>query len=239
MKIGAIIFSRFSSKRLPGKALIEISGRSLLGRVIDRTREIQGIDKIIVATSSEPEDDQIEDFVRKENIDVYRGSLNDVVSRTYETCLKYNLERFIRICGDRPFFSPYLITDLLKISLQEDFDIITTTFPRTYPPGLTCEIIKTELLTKNLDAIIEKEDKEHLTSFFYKNPEKFNIKNVSPKNQINLERINLCVDNDKDLERAIWISDQMIQNNDNCYNIEEIIALAREWEENFSRLGKD
>ena len=77
------------------------------------------------------------------------------------------------------------------------------------------------------------------TSFFYKNPEKFNIKNVSPKNKINFERINLCVDNDKDLERAIWISDQMIQNNDNCYNIEEIIALAREWEENFSRLGKD
>ena len=74
---------------------------------------------------------------------------------------------------------------------------------------------------------------------FYKNPEKFNIKNVSPKNQINFERINLCVDNDKDLERAIWISDQMIQTNDNCYNIEEIIALAREWEENFSRLGKD
>ena len=58
-------------------------------------------------------------------------------------------------------------------------------------------------------------------------------------NKINFERINLCVDNDKDLERAIWISDQMIQNNDNCYNIEEIIALAREWEENFSRLGKD
>ena len=51
MKIGAIIFSRFSSERLPGKALIDISGRSLLGRVIDRTREIQGIDKIIVATS--------------------------------------------------------------------------------------------------------------------------------------------------------------------------------------------
>ena len=211
MKIGAIIFSRFSSERLPGKALIDISGRSLLGRVIDRTREIQGIDKIIVATSSEPEDDQIEDFVRKENIDVYRGSLNDVVSRTYETCLKYNLERFIRICGDRAFFSPYLKTDLLK----------------------------TELLTKNLYAIIEIEDKEHLTSFFYKNPEKFNIKNVSPKNKINFERINLCVDNDKDLERAIWISDQMIQNNDNCYNIEEIIALAREWEENFSRLRKD
>lgn len=239
MKIGAIIFSRFSSKRLPGKALIDISGRSLLGRVIDRTREIQGIDKIIVATSSEPEDDQIEDFVRKENIDLYRGSLDDVVRRAYETCLKYGLDRFIRICGDRPFFSPKLVTDLIKLCLKEDFDIVTTTFPRTYPPGLTCEILKTELLAENLDLIIEKDDKEHLTSFFYKNPKKFYIKNVSPKNQINFNKINLCVDNDKDLERARWISDQMIQNSDNCYNIEEIIALAREWEEYFPTLNKD
>lgn len=234
MKIGAIIFSRFSSERLPGKALIDISGRSLLGRVIDRTREIRGIDKIIVATSSEPEDDRIEEFVKKENIDVYRGSLDDVVRRALETCLKYNLDRFIRICGDRPFFSPELITDLIKLSLKEDFDIVTTTFPRTYPPGLTCEILKTELLTKNLSLITEKEDKEHLTSFFYKNPEKFYINNVFPENQINFDGINLCVDNDKDLERARWISDQMIQNNDNCYNIKEIIALAREWEEYLS-----
>ena len=239
MKIGAIIFSRFSSERLPGKALIDISGRSLLGRVIDRTKKIQGIDKIIIATSSEPEDDQIEDFVKKENIDVYRGSLDDVVRRAHETCLKYSLDRFIRICGDRPFFSPKLVTDLIKLSLKEDFDIVTTTFPRTYPPGLTCEILKTELLTKNLNLITEEEDKEHLTSFFYKNPEKFDINNVSPKNQINFDGINLCVDNDKDLERARWISDQMIQNNDNCYNIEEIIALAREWEEYFPTLNKD
>ena len=146
-------------------------------------------DKIIVATSSEPEDDQIENFVKKENIDLYRGSLDDVVRRAYETCLKYGLDRFIRICGDRPFFSPKLATDLIKLSLKEDFDIVTTTFPRTYPPGLTCEILKTELLTENLDLIIEEDDKEHLTSFFYKNPEKFYIKNASPKNQINFNKV--------------------------------------------------
>ena len=201
MKIGAIIFSRFSSKRLPGKALIDISGRSLLGRVIDRTREIQGIDKIIVATSSEPEDDQIEDFVRKENIDVYRGSLNDVVSRTYETCLKYNLERFIRICGDRPFFSPNLVSEIIEYGNDKDFDVITTTFPRTYPPGLTCEIIKTRTLINNINLIKNKDDKEHVTSYFYKHSDKFSIKNIYPSESFNLSRINLCVDTKKDLER--------------------------------------
>ena len=154
------------------------------------------------------------------------GSLKDVASRALDSCLKFNLDKFIRICGDRPFFSPKLISDLIELSNNSNFEIITTTFPRTYPPGLTCEILKTELLAENLDLIIEKDDKEHLTSFFYKNSEKFHIKNASPKNQIHFDGINLCVDNDKDLERARWISDQMIQNNDNCYNNKEIIKSS-------------
>lgn len=41
MKVGAIIFSRMSSKRLPGKAMIDISGKTLLQRVIERTKKIQ------------------------------------------------------------------------------------------------------------------------------------------------------------------------------------------------------
>ena len=68
MSIGAIIFSRYASERLPGKALLDISGRCLLGRVIDRTKFIEGIDHIIVATSSNEEDDVIASFVKKEEI---------------------------------------------------------------------------------------------------------------------------------------------------------------------------
>ena len=68
MKVGAIIFSRFNSHRLPGKALLDISGRPLLGRVIDRTKDIQGVDKIIIATSTHSLDDQIESFAKKEKL---------------------------------------------------------------------------------------------------------------------------------------------------------------------------
>ena len=60
---------------MPGKALLDISGRCLLGRVIDRTKEIKGIKKIIVATSKHKSDDQIEAFVQKEGVDIFRGSL--------------------------------------------------------------------------------------------------------------------------------------------------------------------
>ena len=74
----------------------------MLGRVIDRTKEIKGIADIIVATSTDKEDDQIVDFAEHENVNVYRG-LKDVANRALDSCLKFNLDKFVRICGDRPF----------------------------------------------------------------------------------------------------------------------------------------
>ena len=62
MKIGAIIFSRVSSSRLPNKAFMSLSGKSLLKRVLERVRHINNIDHICIATSENKEDDKIENF---------------------------------------------------------------------------------------------------------------------------------------------------------------------------------
>ena len=232
---GAIIFSRYSSERLPGKALLDISGRCLLGRVIDRTKEIKGIKKIIVATSKHKSDDQIEAFVQKEGVDIFRGSLNNVAKRALEACDEHKLDRFVRICGDRPFFSPKLISDLIELSNNSNFEIITTTFPRTYPPGFTCEILKTKILKDSINSIKNTDDKEHLTSYFYKHSDKFLIKNVSANEDLNFDGINLCVDTQKDLERAVWIANEIDKEQLSYDNIPNIIELAHEWEKNFQK----
>ena len=147
-----------SSSRLPSKALIEINGRSLLGRVIDITKLIEGVDEIVVATSTKSEDEPIKKFVNNEKITLFRGNLNDVCVRALDVCNKYNFDKFVRICGDRPFFSPKLISDLIELSNNSNFEIITTTFPRTYPPGLTCEILKTMILKDSINLINNTDD---------------------------------------------------------------------------------
>lgn len=234
MKVGAIIFSRFNSHRLPGKALIDISGRSLLGRVIDRTKDIKGIDKIIIATSNHQLDDQIESFAKKEKIEIYRGSLNNVARRALEACLEFKIDKFVRICGDRPIFSPNLISQMIEMSVNSSFDILTTTFPRTYPPGLTCEVLNTEILRNSIQFIKNKEDQEHLTSYFYKNAKNFKIKNIKAPNEINFDGINLCVDTKDDLDRAIWITNEMDKKEQSYDNIADIVDLARKWDSIFS-----
>ena len=139
LRSGLIIFSRFDSSRLPGKALVDISGRPLIGRVLDRCRLVSGFDKLLVATSDRAVDDPIAEFAYKENVALFRGDCNDVLGRAVGACQQYEVDTMVRICGDRPFLDPHLVSELLSIHAHSNFDLVTTMCPRTYPPGLTTE----------------------------------------------------------------------------------------------------
>ena len=231
MAIAALIFSRYSSQRLPGKALMDIYGRCLLGRVIDRTKLIKGIDKIIVATSSDESDDPIIKFLEREDVYIYRGSLDNVFSRALETCEAFNLKKFARICGDRPFFQPDIVSEFINIHKAEDLDVVTNTFPRTCPPGLSAEVISAVSLRSIAKHINKPHYKEHLTSYFYCHSHRFAIKNIPFRGNKDFQGINLCVDNQIDLDRARWIAKEMASRSLAYDNIREIISLAREWKE--------
>ena len=230
MTIGAIIFSRFSSQRLPGKALIDIQGRELLGRVIDRSRHIKNIDEIIVATSSESEDDKIAEYAKKENIQVFRGSLDNVAHRALWASKKHKFDSFVRICGDRPFMDPEIISDLVFMQKNSDLDLITTAFPRTLPPGLTVEIIKTAALERAISSMVDSSEREHITSYFYKNSDEFSIKNIDPISEIDFKDINLCLDTEDDRIRLEWIVSHLDKNGRHHARISDLIDSFRAWE---------
>jgi len=229
MIIGAIIFSRFSSKRLPGKALIDVQGRELLGRVIDKSKSIKNIDKIIIATSLEAEDDVIVEYAKKENIQIFRGSLNNVAHRALSASKKYKLDSFVRICGDRPFMDPEIVTDLVNIQKNLDLDLVTTAFPRTLPPGLTVEIVKTAALERAVPSMVDFLDREHITSYFYKNFKDFSIKNIDPISDLDFKGINLCMDTEDDQIRLEWIA-RHIDKKGFYAKVSDLIHLAKEWE---------
>ena len=229
MKVGAIIFSRMDSKRLPGKALVNIGDKPMLGRVIDRAKCIKGIDKIIVATTFRKIDDEIANFSKENGVDVFRGNVEDVATRAINACNKFHIEKFARICGDRPFFDPKLISILIKMHNNFDVDLVTTMFPRTYPPGLTGEVIKVIALKNAMSYNNDSENREHLTRYFYQNSSKFIIKNYVPDKLLDIENIKLVVDNINDLNKAKWIVFKLGKKNDNCNNIEKVIQLEKQW----------
>ncbi len=219
-----------SSARLPNKALRDNGGRPLLGHVIDRLR-YAAADlncQVIVATSTKPDDDAIADLATAGQAEIYRGSLADVAGRILAAAQEFELDSLVRVSGDSPFISPSIVASAVEISKTEDPDLTTNVFPRTFPRGMSVEVIKTESLRKLLESSLSDDEREHVTKAFYDRPNDFGVINfTSPHGD--LSPINLAVDTADDLEKARWINAKLGHQSETA-TLEKIVELARIFE---------
>ena len=226
MTTGLIIAARYNSSRLPGKVLLPIGARPLLGRVVDRVRRVGGGHPIVIATSDRETDDPIADFARGEDVDVFRGALDDVAGRMLACAREHGFARFARICGDRPFLDPGLIETLLERLVADGLDLATNNAKKTFPTGMTTEVIDTQALALALAKTDDPRDREHVTRYFYSHPDDFRIFNLEAVDD-SWAGLNLAVDTAEDLERTRWMTARI--DTPACAPIEDVVAQARAW----------
>lgn len=226
MTTGLVIFSRMSSKRLPGKALCSIQGRPLLGHVLDRTRQVHGDIRTVIATSKSIKDDAIAAFAMEESVDLFRGYLDDVLQRAIDCASTYGFARIARVCGDRPFLDPTLIERLIATHIEGDLDLATNAIGQTFPPGLTTEIVATRALKRVAEKTRSQSDHEHVTKYIYEHPDQFRIYNLE-SDELSMGQTNLAVDTPADLERAKWIAARL--DPPASASRTEIVSLAYAW----------
>jgi spore coat polysaccharide biosynthesis protein SpsF (cytidylyltransferase family) len=195
-----IVQARMSSKRLPGKVLMKIQGKTLIERVVERVSESKYVTKIIVATSKHNTDIPLRKLCFNKKIECYASSLSNVADRFYEVLEKYGSKSFLRINADSPFIDPQLIDKCLFKFNNTDSDIVTNVFPRTFPKGQSVEIIKSSIFKKNLPKIKKKAHLEHITKFFYENNNNFKINTI--RSNKNYSKFNMCVDTASDIKRT-------------------------------------
>lgn len=187
-----LIQARFSSTRLPGKVLKKIEGKEILYHLLTNLKKSKYIKKIFVLTSNSTEDNKICNFCKKQNINFFRGPLQNTFLRFYLFLKKNNTKNFIRLSADSPLLDYKLLDAMILLSRKKDYDIFTNIFPRTFPKGQSIEIVKTKSFLSIKNKLLTTEEKEHLTKYFYNNPLKFKIYNYS--NYINYSNYNLSVD---------------------------------------------
>jgi spore coat polysaccharide biosynthesis protein SpsF len=185
-----IIQARTSSKRFKNKILYPLYDKPLLHHVIEKIKKSKKV-KIVVSTSKNKEDDKLVSFLINDGIRYYRGSLNNVAKRLYDTAILERENFFLRISGDSPLIDFRIINKIINIfEKNKNFDLITNVFPRTFPSGQSVEIIKTSTLGKNL-KFFSKADKEHVTRYFYRNSSKFKIKNFTNKRNRSIKKLSI------------------------------------------------
>ena len=197
-----IIQARSNSKRFNNKVLYKVYNKPIIWHVISKIKKNKKVKKVIVATSDQKTDDKLIKYLKSIKINYFRGSLNNVAKRLCDAAEKNKANFFMRISADSPLIDPAVIDKALKIfnSQKRKYDIITNVFPRSYPKGQSVEIIKTSMLRNSLNKF-NNDQREHVTSYFYKNNKKYMIKNFL--NIKNKTKIKLSIDTKNDLKEIL------------------------------------
>lgn len=197
MKVVGVILARMASSRLPGKPLIRVAGTEIIQLVLERARLAQGLDEIVIATTDGVEDDEIANWAKAADVRCWRGSSSDVASRLLNAAVAENASYVARINSDSPFLQPGLITQAICEAKKESHDLVTNLLPRTFPYGVSVELLKVSTLNRIVN-LFDKGDREHVTRFFYNNSSKFQINNLSAEGKHDIG-LRLVIDTKEDL----------------------------------------
>lgn len=198
--IGAVVQARTGSTRLPNKVMRPVLGKPLLHHLILRLRASRCVDRIIIATTREPEDAPIAALAEDLGVMCTRGSAADVLDRYHQAAREHGLDHIVRVCGDCPLIDPVVLDRVVDRYLERlpNVDYVSNTLAPTYPDGLDVEVFSFELLA-TLHRLADKAyQREHVCTYMMENRHLFRCENVA--NDEDLAHHRWTVDNEEDFE---------------------------------------
>lgn len=173
-RVVAVVQARMSSTRLPGKVLMRLGGHTAVELLMRRISRAAELDAIVLATSTEPSDDALEREATRLGVPFIRGPLHDVLARYRMACDAYQADAVVRITADCPLSDPAVVDQVVRHWRELEADYVTNTIePRTYPDGLDVEVISAATLRQAAEEAVSAEDREHVTPFIRRQPERF------------------------------------------------------------------
>lgn len=198
------------SSRLPGKTMKSLLGKPMIERILDRLALSKLTDIIVVATTDNKKDDVLVDFLKQKKINFYRGSENDVLQRVVRAAEQFSIENIIELHGDNPFLDPKIVDSCIKEFNSEKIDYLSNSLTNTFPQGLRVQIFPTNKLSEIEKRIKDYAVREHVSLYFYENPNKFIIKNIEAEESIKRPELRLTVDTEEDFQFISSIYEKLL-----------------------------
>ena len=187
------------STRLPGKVMMNVEDQKpVLYFVIKQMQECKLIDKIIVATTTNEEDNQIANYSKNLGIDFFRGSSEDVLDRHYQCAKEYSVSTIVRIPSDKPLIDPEIVDNVINVFINNSYDYITNFLSNpTFPSGTEVEVFSINALKEAWKKAKLPSEKEHVTTYFANHEYEFKMTHI--ENSENLSHLIWAVDRIEDL----------------------------------------
>ncbi len=172
-RTAVIIQARMRSTRLPGKVLMPVMGKPLLGHMVERVRPATSVDELVVATSTEASDDPIARWCGDHGVKVVRGSLSDVLARYYFGALSLHPtpQTIVRLTADCPLHHHAVVDFAVKEFHRRKVDYFSNSYPPDFEDGFDVEVFTFAALERAYREASTADEREHVTPYIRRSPQ--------------------------------------------------------------------
>lgn len=204
----AVVQARLGSTRLPGKVLRTLGERSILEHVLYRLDAVPGLDRVVVATTDDAADEAVAEVAQRAGAAVTIGSAENVLARFGQAFREHGGTIGIRVTSDCPFLDATLVGQGLAEfrAAWPALDYLSNTLDRSYPRGYDFEVFRVAALDRAVQEATAPADREHVTPFLYRHPERFRLRSVRRPDPLNTAGWRLTLDTPEDwtVIRAVY-----------------------------------
>lgn len=200
-EVVVIVQARTGSSRLPGKVLADVGGMPMLEFMLRRLAPLPW--PVVVATSDQEADTAVVSVARASGARVVRGPEGDVLARYMVALQAHPASHVVRLTADCPLADPRIISAAVQLHLDANAAYTSNVLPRTFPKGLDCEVMSAEALRSAASEANATGEREHVTPFLYRRPERFKLANLWCEEDLGDERWTVDTADDLDFVRSI------------------------------------
>ena len=173
-RVFVVVSARMASTRYPGKALALLAGRPLLAVLLERMAAAQGVDGVVLATSTRPDNDPLARLAEDGGVPVFRGDEDDVLRRHVECARAVGADHVVRVTGDNPLTDLETLESLVARHREQRADY-------TYVPGdallmgILSEVVSRPALERSWERGEARHRSELVTLYLKEHPEEFKV----------------------------------------------------------------
>ena len=230
-KVVASIEARMGSTRLPGKVLMDVGGVPALTRLVRRLRRSKELHEIVLATTTSAADDALEKWALGEGVKCFRGSEDDVLGRVCGAHAMMESDVIVEVTGDAILLDSEVIDMGVRIYRENNFDLVSNSWKPGYPQGVDVQVFTRSLLQEVADTVHDLPVREHVSLYFYENPERYKICHLLPPSRWERPQLRTQLDYEEDYRFICAVYAKLEPKYGDAFGVEEVLRLLDQFPE--------
>jgi len=204
MTTACIVQARMGSTRLFGKIMLPLGGQPMLARLVERLRRCRQIDKLVIATTVQANDDVVAALCANLALDCHRGSEHDVLARYAGAAEACSASHVVRVTSDCPLLDPALLDQVVGAYRRDGCDYLGNMQPPTWPQGMAVEVMGAGVLFEAHQEARDPAEREHVTPFLYWRPGRYRLGNLASPEDLSHHRWTVDTAEDYEVVRRLF-----------------------------------